>query len=144
MTPQATDPFEYSTEYLASAGACALISGSFSFLLLLSGWGLSEFTNWILSIVGVSAKVLSGYTTALVMILFVTMALLKSSGPSPAKLVGFLIFSGLVSLGLIGFALAVRALEIVRLPFTTLLVVTYFIFCYSEMLPIFRKSAPAP
>lgn len=148
MTPQATDTFEYSAEYLASAGACALISGSFSFLLLLSGWGLSEFTNWILSKAGVSFRFLTGYSTALLLIVFVTMVLLRSSTQGrispPGKSIAFLMFSGSVTLALIGFALAISVFEILKLSFTTLLVVTYFVFCYSEMFPVVRKSTPGP
>lgn len=140
------DPLEYSKEYLVAALACALISGCFSLLLLLLGWGLSEFTNWILSLAGVSVKVLPGYTTALVMVPFVTVVLLHAPAQgreqSPATMVHHVVFSGIVSLGLIGFALFVRVLEIVGLPFTTLLVVTYFIFSYSETLPNFRESDP--
>ena len=144
MTPEASDPFETS-EYLASAGACALLSGCFAWLLFVSGFALSEFANWVLFKAGVSFRFLQGYTTAFVLFIFVSLVLSRSpsQGRSPSsKRLSFFVFSGSVTVALIGFALAVRVFEILTLPFTTLLVITYFVFCYSETFPLVRRRIP--
>lgn len=133
------EPLEYAKEYLVAAGACALISGCFSGLILILGWGLSEFTNWLLSLAGVYVKALSGYTTALVMTLFIIMFPLQSPTHGRAALrvkgIDNLIFSGLISFGLIGFAVSVKVFEIVRLAFYDL------IGCHLLYLLLFRNAS---
>jgi hypothetical protein len=144
MTTNARDPLECSKEYLTAVTLGAVFAGLFSGFLLFSGIVLAEFATWILSMARVSVRVRYGYTTSLILTFFVRWAL--SLSPTDDQILSKLdamdawVFSVLVSLGFIAFAFVMRAVDILKFSYTALLVLTFFIFCYSEMFASVRKN----
>ncbi len=138
--------YDWAKEYLVVAFFCTLFSVVFSSMLLAVGVCLSEFANWILSISHLTARVHPGYTMTATLPFFVILILqiYEKNELSKLRTAEKSVISVMVSLGLILFAFFLGYLVRFRLGYIYFLGITFFVFCYSELVAGRRVSEASP